>query len=155
MSAPPIGGSPELEFDTASFIAPGAARASTPATVPMGGAFVAGRRLVFAGTLQLEFQADGNAYAVLAEIQTSIDAGGSWQTAGSSTPLYVVETGETLRVIIEVLGQLDFTVAPTGDDVLLRLQLTNDGASGSGVIVPYSVGAPGNPRLNFTLATAA
>jgi hypothetical protein len=156
VSTPPLGASLETDIDTSTFIAAGATRATTPVVQAMGGGFVAARRLVLSAMAQLEYQADGAAYSVLLELQTSIDAGGSWQTAGSVVSVAFVPAGiGAPRTPLPILGQLDFTSAPTGDNVQFRINVTNDAGSGSGVLLSSSApGTPGNPRINFTLASA-
>ena len=156
VSTPPIGASLEAEIDTVGYIAPGASRATNPVTQAMGGGFVAGTRLVFVAMAPLEFQADGESYQVLLELQSSIDAGGSWQTAGSVVYVGLQPAGlGAPRIPLPILGQLDFTTAPTGDNVQLRILVTNDASSTSGVLlVGGAPGTPGIPRINFTLASA-
>lgn len=157
MSAPPIGGSLELVFDTSTFVAPGQSRATTPVGISVpGGIFAAGRKFVFVAMAEIEVQTDGVGYEVLLELQTSIDALATFQTAGSVVPQWFAPaTLGAQRIVVPVLAELAFTTPPVGDVVGLQLLATNDGSSASGIVLASAPGGPGNPRINFQLASAA
>jgi len=152
---PPLGGSSEVDFDTGSFVAPAASRATSSLSVAMGGAFDVTTKLLGWATAQLEFQADDTSYSVLLELQASIDGGGSYTTIGSAALNY--RTGITLsaqRLELTMIGQLPFSVAPVGDTVLFQILATNDGSSGSGFVLTSSPAAPGNPKISYGMAAA-